>query len=62
MLCEGAMSEVQNNPRAIEVYLGEAPEHRSTEQRTVTSKQLKIAKRSNKIFFKRSPCSARTLI
>ena len=26
LLCEGKMSEVQNDPRVIEVYLGEAPE------------------------------------
>ena len=26
LLCEGAMSEIQNDPRVIEVYLGEAPE------------------------------------
>lgn len=26
VLCEGKMSEVQNDPRVIEVYLGEAPE------------------------------------
>ncbi len=25
LLCEGSMEEVQNNPRVIEVYLGEAP-------------------------------------
>lgn len=27
LLCEGKMDEVQNDPRVIEVYLGEAPEN-----------------------------------
>ena len=27
VLCEGTMDRVQNDPRVVEVYLGEAPEH-----------------------------------
>lgn len=34
VLCEGSMNEVQNNPRVIEVYLGEAP--------TVTPEQMNL--------------------